>query len=132
VVSQVKFGAEGIVVGKDISNRGEPIQMITTKKALIAGAALAGLLAGVGAPVHASNLLSGINPSLRAAGIQDQGDKDKKDTKDTKDKKHDCAGKNSCKGKGGCKTSDGGCKGKNSCKGKGGCRTDGKPMAPKT
>ena len=96
--------------------------MTKTTKALLAGAAFAGLFAGTGAAVKASNLL----PSLKAASsAQDQADK--KDDKATKDK-HACKGQNSCKGKGGCKSSDNGCKGKNSCKGKGGCRTDGKKM----
>jgi hypothetical protein len=74
--------------------------MTKSKKALIAGAALAGLLAGTSPTIHASNLLSGIHG----------------------------AGQNSCKGNGGCKSSDNGCKGKNSCKGKGGCATDGSKM----
>ena len=92
--------------------------MKKSKKALIAGAALAGLLAGTAVTVQASNLLSS------AKGIAAQGD-------DSKVKeKHACKGQNSCKGKGGCKASDNGCKGKNSCKGKGGCATDGsKPPA---
>ncbi|HYL10468.1 MAG TPA: hypothetical protein VEU31_07000 [Candidatus Acidoferrales bacterium] len=96
--------------------------MTKSNKLLMASAALAGLLAGTGATVRASNLLPGLRSSLRA---QDK-DKDQKADKD-KDKadKHACAGKNSCKGKGGCKSSDNGCKGKNSCKGKGGCATDG-------
>jgi hypothetical protein len=121
------FGAEGIAVGMNISNRGEPKQMITTKKALVAGAALAGLLVGVSAPVHASNLLSGLNPSLRAAGDQDTGSKDKTATK-AKVEKHACKGQNSCKGKGGCGTT----KGKNDCKGKGECSTDPKHPMPKS
>jgi len=102
--------------------------MTKSKKALIAGAALAGLFAGVSAPVQASNLLSGAKSSLNASGTQDQkADKTAKE-------KHACKGQNSCKGKGGCKSSDNGCKGKNSCKGKGGCATDGSKMpdAPKS
>ena len=93
--------------------------MTKSKKTLIAGAALAGLLAGTGVTVQASNLLSGANASFHA---QDQ----KSDTKVKE--KHACKGQNSCKGKGGCKSSDNGCKGKNSCKGKGGCATDGSKM----
>ena len=97
--------------------------MTKSKKALIAGAALAGLFAGVSAPVQASNLLSGAKSSLSALGAsQDQGS-----TKKVKEK-HACKGQNSCKGKGGCKSGDNGCKGKNSCKGKGGCATDGSKM----
>jgi hypothetical protein len=99
--------------------------MTKSNKYLIAGAAIAGLLAGTGASIQASNLLPGVKSSFSA---QDQGgDKDKKAEKATKDK-HACQGKNSCKGKGGCKGSDNGCKGKNSCKGKGGCATDGSKM----
>ncbi|HKM88976.1 MAG TPA: hypothetical protein VJX29_00065 [Candidatus Acidoferrales bacterium] len=80
-------------------------------KTLVAGAAVAGLVAGTAVTTVAA--------SKRLYG-QDT-------TKDTKKKteKHACKGKNSCKGNGGCKTGDNGCKGKNSCKGKGGCATDG-------
>jgi len=93
--------------------------MTKMNKVLIAGAAIAGLLAGTS--VQASNLL---------AGGKATQDTEKKADKKAKDK-HACKGQNSCKGKGGCKSSDNGCKGKNSCKGKGGCRTDGKPMDEK-
>ena len=91
--------------------------MSKSAKALVAGAALAGMVAGASLIVKA----------------QDSGDKgaatqSSSTAKTTKDK-HACKGQNSCKGKGGCKSSDNGCKAKNSCKGKGGCRTDGKPMA---
>ena len=93
--------------------------MTKTSKALITSAAIAGLLAGTGAAVQASTVLTTAKSSLSA--LQD---KDKKD--DTKvAEKHACKGQNSCKGKGGCKAGDNGCKGKNSCKGKGGCATDG-------
>jgi len=99
--------------------------MTKTTKAILAGAAFAGLFAGTSAPVRASNLLPSLKTSFSA---QDQGQgKDKKDDKQVKEK-HACKGQNSCKGKGGCKSGDNGCKGENSCKGKGGCRTDGKPM----
>ena len=103
--------------------------MTKSKKALIAGAALAGLFAGTSAPVQASNLLSGVKSSFNA---QDQS-KDQKADKSAKEK-HACKGQNSCKGKGVCKSGDNGCKGKNSCKGKGGCATDGSKMpdAPKS
>ncbi len=95
--------------------------MTKSKKAFVAGAALAGLLAGTTATIQASNLLSGLNGATHS---QDQ----KPDAKAKE--KHACKGQNSCKGKGGCKSSDNGCKGKNSCKGKGGCATDGsKPPA---
>jgi hypothetical protein len=96
-------------------------EMTKSKKAFVAGAALAGLLAGTTATIQASNLLSGLNGTTHS---QDQ----KPDAKAKE--KHACKGQNSCKGKGGCKSSDNGCKGKNSCKGKGGCATDGsKPPA---
>jgi hypothetical protein len=103
--------------------------MTKTTKAVLAGAAFAGLFAGTSATVRASTLL----PSLKASfSEQDQGqDKSQgqksEKAKDKKDR-HACKGQNSCKGKGGCKSSDNGCKGENSCKGKGGCRTDGKKM----
>ena len=96
--------------------------MTKMNKVLIAGAAVAGLLAG-SAGVQASNLL----PGGKAKAQDEKKADDKKGAKD----KHTCKGQNSCKGKGGCKSSDNGCKGKNSCKGKGGCRTDGKPMDEK-
>jgi hypothetical protein len=93
--------------------------MTKSNKLLITGAAIAGLLAGTGASIQASNLLTGAKAS---AAAQDK-------PADTTDKeKHACKGKNSCKGKGGCKSSDNGCKAKNSCKGKGGCATDGSKM----
>jgi hypothetical protein len=96
--------------------------MTKTTKALIASAAVAGLLAGTSATVRASNLLSSAKSSFSSPQ-----DTDKKS--DTKVKeKHACKGQNSCKGKGGCKSGDNGCKGKNSCKGKGGCATDGSKM----
>jgi hypothetical protein len=99
--------------------------MTKSKKVLMAGAALAGLLAGTNATIQASNLLPGPRSSFSA---QDQS-QDQKADKKVKEK-HACKGQNSCKGKGGCKAGDNGCKGKNSCKGKGGCATDGsKPPA---
>jgi len=93
--------------------------MTKSNKFLITGAAIAGLLAGTGASVQASNLLG-----KASAAAQDT---DKKADKAVKEK-HACKGQNSCKGKGGCKSSDNGCKAKNSCKGKGGCATDGSKM----
>ena len=90
--------------------------MTKSVKLAIAGAALAGMVAGTSASLCAQD--AGTASTDKAA---------KKASKHTKDK-HACKGQNSCKGKGGCKVSDNGCKGKNSCKGKGGCRTDGKPM----
>ena len=92
--------------------------MTKTTKAVLAGAAFAGLLAGTGPAVRALTLLPSLKTSL---GPQDQDQKSDKQEKE----KHACKGQNSCKGKGGCKASDNGCKGRNSCKGKGGCATDG-------
>ena len=100
--------------------------MTKSKKSLIVGAALAGLLAS-GNAAQASNLLSDVRSGLNASGPgQDQKPEKSEKAKDPKDR-HACKGQNSCKGKGGCKSSDNGCKGQNSCKGKGGCRTDGGP-----
>ncbi|HWY27547.1 MAG TPA: hypothetical protein VNY97_06400 [Candidatus Angelobacter sp.] len=93
--------------------------MTKSKKALIASAALVGLLSGSAATIQASNVASKVKASFSA--------QDKKDDKAAKEK-HACKGQNSCKGNGGCKSSDNGCKGKNSCKGKGGCATDGSKM----
>lgn len=99
--------------------------MTKTTKAILAGAAFAGLFAGTTGTVRASNLF----PSLKTSfGTQDQGQSDDQKAEKKVKEKHACKGQNSCKGKGGCKTGDNGCKGKNSCKGKGGCRTDGKKM----
>ena len=101
--------------------------MTKSNKMFLAGAALAGLLAGTSPSVQASTLLPSLNSS---ASAQSQGfnGQDQKDNKDQPKEKHACKGKNSCKGKGGCKSSDNGCNGKNSCKGKGGCATDGSKM----
>lgn len=89
-----------------------------TKKAMIAGAAIAGLMSGSFAvTAHAVQ-------SSSKAGVSLMGDK-----KDAAADKHACKGKNSCKGKGGCKTDANACKGHNACKGKGGCATDGSKPA---
>ena len=94
---------------------------MTTTKTLLAGAALAGIIAGGFA--SKSNAATNSAPQFKSAKADAGVLADAK-----KGETHDCAGKNSCKGKGGCKTSDNGCAGKNSCKGKGGCATkDGKP-----
>ncbi len=91
-----------------------------TKKTMIAGAAIAGLMSGSFAvTAHAVQSSSKAGVSLK------MGDKKDKDATD----KHACKGMNSCKGKGGCKTADNSCKGKNDCKGKGGCATDGSKPA---
>src|SRR6266436_7893054 len=82
-------------------------------KAMIAGAAVAGLLTGS----FAVRAYAASTSGHAGVAIQTMADAEKG--------KHACKGQNECKGQGGCKTSDGGCKAKNSCKGKGGCATDG-------
>ena len=83
-------------------------------KALLAGAAIAGLMTGTTARLHAA--------STHAFGTQlTQGST----LADDSSSKHACKGQNACKGQGGCKTGDAGCKAQNTCKGKGGCATDG-------
>jgi hypothetical protein len=83
--------------------------MIRPSKAVIAGAAVAGLLTGSFAVrAYAASTTPHAGVSLQTMADADKG-------------KHGCKGQNSCKGQGGCKTGDNGCKGKNSCKGKGGC-----------
>ena len=87
---------------------------MNTSKALIAGAAVAGLMAGsLAVRAQAANTSTQAGVSLQT--MAEEGEKGK----------HACKGQNACKGQGGCKTGDHGCKGKNSCKGKGGCATDG-------
>ncbi|MBV9488208.1 MAG: hypothetical protein JO069_00595 [Verrucomicrobia bacterium] len=89
--------------------------MIRPSKAVIAGAAVTGLLTGSFAVrTYATTMAT-------KAGVSLHGNL----TADDAAGKHGCKGQNSCKGQGGCKGSDNGCKGKNSCKGKGGCATDG-------
>ena len=92
----------------------------STSKALLAGAAVAGILSGgLIAQANAATNSHGDNAGISAGVLADQ----------KKGETHDCKGKNSCKGKGGCKSGDNGCAGKNSCKGKGGCAVkDGKPV----
>ena len=106
------------------SNRRESLNMTKTTKAILAGAAFAGLFAGTGAAVKASTLLPSLKTSFSAQDQDQSKDQMSEKAKDKKDR-HACKGQNSCKGKGACKSGDNGCKGKNSCKGKGGCRTDG-------
>ena len=94
---------------------------MTTTKTLLAGAALAGIIAGGFASKR--NAATNSAPLFKCAMVDAGVLADEK-----KGETHDCAGKNSCKGKGGCKSGDNGCAGKNSCKGKGGCAMkDGKP-----
>jgi len=96
--------------------------MHSSVKALLAGAALAGLMTGTSAKLHAQTTDQNQGTGVGAAQ-QDESQSGKK-SKD-KTEKHACKGQTSCKGKGGCKAGDNGCKGKNTCKGKGGCATDG-------
>jgi hypothetical protein len=87
--------------------------MIKPSKAVIAGAAVAGLLTGSFAVrAYAASTSGHVGVAIQTMADAEKG-------------KHACKGQNECKGQGGCKTSDAGCKGKNSCKGKGGCATDG-------
>ena len=95
-------------------------------KALLATAALTGLLMGSDLRVSAATVQGRVNRPSRsrlwvpcaAVGLDDT----------TQPATHDCKGKNDCKGQGGCKTGDQGCKGKNSCKGNGGCKTSGSAL----
>jgi hypothetical protein len=87
-------------------------------KALLATAALAGLLTGTSARLNAQSTDQKDDANKTTDSGKRAQDKDKQE-------KHACKGQNSCKGKGGCKAGDNGCKAKNSCKGKGGCATDG-------
>ena len=80
-------------------------------KAVIAGAAVAGLLTGsLAVRTYAASVTGAAGTSIHTLADSDKG-------------QHGCKGQNDCKGQGGCKTGDNGCKGKNSCKGKGGCKT---------
>jgi hypothetical protein len=89
--------------------------MIKPSKAVIAGAAIAGLMTGsLAVRSYAASI-----PGKAGIRIQTLDDSQKG--------KHSCKGQNECKGQGGCKTAEGG-PGQNSCKGKGGCANDGSPM----
>ena len=92
----------------------------TQTKALLATAALTGLLMGSDMRVSAATIPGSGQQTLKKAvtGVRAAVGLD-----DTTQPSHDCKGKNSCKGQGGCKTGDNGCKGKNSCKGNGGCKS---------
>ena len=87
-------------------------------KAVIAGAAVAGLLSGS----LAVRTYAASTPSHAGVSLQTMAGAEKSPLP-----KHACKGQNECKGQGGCKTAEGG-PGQNSCKGKGGCATDGSPM----
>ena len=89
-------------------------------KAVMAGAAVAGLLTGSFAVRTYAASVSGVpGSSLHNLVDLDKG-------------QHACKGQNDCKGQGGCNTGDNGCKGKggcktaeSSCKGKNGCAAGG-------
>ena len=98
------------------------MKRIQTTRTLLAGAAVAGIIAGGTISAQAA-LVTKTDRATSSAGVL---------ADDKKGETHDCKGKNSCKGKGGCAGGDNGCQGKNSCKGKGGCAVkDGKPVHPK-
>lgn len=96
--------------------------MKQSMKAMLAAAAVSGLLSGATAFASVTPSASGTSPMVQAGIASFSGNSFAHIAK------HSCKGKNDCKGQGGCKSSDNGCKGKNSCKGKGGCATDGSPM----
>ena len=73
---------------------------MTTTKTLLAGAALAGIIAGGFA--SKSNAATNSAPQFKASKVDAGVLADEK-----KGETHDCAGKNSCKGKGGCAMKDG-------------------------
>jgi hypothetical protein len=110
--------------------------MTNSTKAFVAGAALAGLIAGATGTIEASSLI-GAKRSLYHSQdntTQQKPPKGKEKDKAADKEKHSCRGKNTCKGKGGCESSENSskdkhkCKGQNTCKGKGGCATDGSKM----
>jgi hypothetical protein len=80
-------------------------------KAVIAGAAVAGLLTGS----LAVRTYAASTPSHAGVSLQTMAEAEKSPLP-----KHACKGQNDCKGQGGGKHP-----GQNSCKGKGGCATDG-------
>ncbi len=84
-------------------------------KAVIASAAVAGLLTGS----LAVRAYAASTPSHAGVSLQTMADAEK-----TPLPKHACKGQNDCKGQGGCPA------GQNACKGQGGCATDGS-KAPK-
>ncbi len=97
--------------------------MTKTTKALIASAAIAGLISGSAVRAFAGTTDNG-KAGIGIAGLEKMGCSGKDGCKGKDGDKDSCKGKNDCKGKGGCKSGDGGCKGKNTCKGKGGCKTE--------
>ena len=86
-------------------------------KAVIAGAAVAGLLSGS----LAVRTYAASTPSHAGVSPQTMAEAEKSPLP-----KHACKGQNECKGQGGGENW-----GKNECKGKGGCATDGSKPQPK-
>ena len=100
-------------------------QNAKTAAAVLAAAAIGGILAGSATATGADNSVRP-GPTMLAdkkpADSKSKGEPEGKAAPTKKAKySHLCTGKNTCKGKGGCKTGDQGCRGKNTCKGKGGC-----------
>lgn len=90
-------------------------------KRLLVNAAMAGMIAGVGAmspPVAAA--ATGQDVVQNSCGGKDGCSGNTGDKAENTDR-HACKGMNACKGQGNCASGDNGCAGKNSCKGKGGC-----------
>jgi hypothetical protein len=83
-------------------------------KAILAGAAIAGLTTGTATGLHAAQPNTFGTQFTQVGAIAEYSSG-----------KHSCKGHNACKGQGGCNSGNNGCKGENSCKGKGGCATDG-------
>src|SRR5260370_14671145 len=96
--------------------------MSNSMKALLASAALAGLMTGTSVKLHAQTTDQNQGTGV-SASQQDDSQTGKKSKKE-KTEKHGCKGQNSCKGKGGCSTSDNGFKGKKSCQVNVVCATD--------
>jgi hypothetical protein len=94
----------------DINHTQKKGQYMKPSKAIIAGAAVAGLLTG-SAAVRANAASTSSHPGVSLQTMAEE----KKPLP-----KHACKGQNDCKGQGGGKNW-----GKNDCKGKGGCATDG-------
>jgi hypothetical protein len=87
-----------------------------TSKAIIASAAVAGLLTG-SAAVRANAAITSSHPGVSLQTMAEEKQPLPK---------HACKGQNECKGQGGGENW-----GKNECKGKGGCATDGSKPQPK-
>ncbi len=81
----------------------------TKMVAMLAGAALAGVVAGTVGCSEQKPPTDTKQPGT-SAPVADKT-------------KHACKGQNECKGLGGCKTDKNECKGQNACKGQGGCKT---------